>query len=891
MKTSTQANISSSSKGLALLVGVFLLLSAVLVALLAARDSSDDGDDGDRDFNNDPLKEELGAEDLAFSGAAAYGFVKAQTDFGPRPVGTLAHEQTALFLEASLEAFGLEVKTQEFSGEFDGVSRTFTNVIGRLPAKDPASPDAAKKDVIIFGAHYDTRDIAEHDPDPGKRNTPILGANDGGSGVAVLLELARVLSKMELSSTLEFVFFDGEDFEIAGEDPPLAGSTYHAKNLEKDARDRLFGMVLVDMVGDTKLEIKREVHSTDRVLDGIFGQAAKLDFAGFRDENGAQVVDDHLPYIQEGLPAVALIDIYFPEFGAPSYWHTTQDTLDKISGESLAVVGKTLELFVYNHSAYLRKDTFPNRGSYGLESASYRASLPGDEIVSSSDLALDVSGSLEMGSLSLEGPLVLENLQFLIHDKVHIGSEPVSRAGDRIILRNCSFISGAVTQDFYADIGPRVTLDNCSFIFNNEMDSSIFPDGRRKFGVGAQGSDMVFNNVLIKDSPGYGAFFMDSRNIQLKGGLVTGCKEGGLEFINATGHVTGLEARDNLEFGICLATGSAVWVEDSNFANTQLGEVCTSCGPLPAAPGIWARNSELHVENSFFTDNHVGVKLENSWAEVANSNFSGNSKGLDMDGSQLTAKNNSFQDCEEGLVSEHSALLLESNSFARNQRAVTLISSPEDSVPVLEGNRFVNDGFAISLWSSTVRVWNNSITGAEYGMSLTSPREIEVSSNQLANVGTGIFLTSLYNRENVNLSGHHQEIFNNSFRDFSAGISLSGALNLTNQNNSFLQGRNNSREWVQQWRLDITILNESIGTQIVVKQGDLVIKDTTLQSGENFRSLVVDEYWLSGGERTELKDYTVTVTRPPEGEGDPTEKSESIIVDTHTSLVVGLPSL
>jgi Zn-dependent M28 family amino/carboxypeptidase len=185
---------------------------------------------------------------------------------------------------------------------------------------------------ILLGAHYDTRIFADQDPDLEKRNQPVPGANDGASGVAVLLELARVLPET-YPGTIWLVFFDAEDNGgIQGWDWIL-GSRAFVDQLggQPDA------VVIVDMIGDADLNIKMEPSSDARLTAEIWSQAAELGYKEyFLPVPGPRVLDDHTPFLRAGIPAVDIIDFDY------LYWHTTADTLDKVSAESLQVVGETL---------------------------------------------------------------------------------------------------------------------------------------------------------------------------------------------------------------------------------------------------------------------------------------------------------------------------------------------------------------------------------------------------------------------------------------------------------------------------------------------------------------------------------------------------------------------
>ncbi len=189
--------------------------------------------------------------------------------------------------------------------------------------------DAAPQ--IIIGAHYDTRMAADQDPELVKRQLPVPGANDGASGVAVLIELGRSLPKDTVPVWL--VFFDAEDNgRIDGWDWIL-GSRAFAEELSTHPE----AVVIVDMIGDADLNIYLEQNSNASIRAEIWDTAEKLGYADkFINQEKFSMLDDHTPFLEAGIPAVDIIDFDYP------YWHTTQDTPDKVSAESLQTVGKTL---------------------------------------------------------------------------------------------------------------------------------------------------------------------------------------------------------------------------------------------------------------------------------------------------------------------------------------------------------------------------------------------------------------------------------------------------------------------------------------------------------------------------------------------------------------------
>lgn len=253
-----------------------------------------------------------------FNGSRAYADVQTQVAFGPRSPGSEGHAIAREWISSELKSSGWEVVIHNSSR----MGHPIHNILAKR------SKDAPE---IILGAHYDTRFFADQDPDPGKHSEPVPGANDGASGVAVLLELARSLPKDTVPVWL--VFFDTEDNgRIEGWDWIL-GSRAFVEEVEMNPH----AVVIADMIGDADLNIYLERNSDTAIREEIWDIAASLGhddvfIAGERHS----MLDDHTPFLEAGIPAVDIIDFDY------KYWHTTEDTPDKVSAESLQAVGETL---------------------------------------------------------------------------------------------------------------------------------------------------------------------------------------------------------------------------------------------------------------------------------------------------------------------------------------------------------------------------------------------------------------------------------------------------------------------------------------------------------------------------------------------------------------------
>ncbi len=265
-----------------------------------------------------------------FEGQRAYQHVLAQVSLGPRPVGSDALAKTADYIEAYLKSVGW--RPSRVVGEFRGLP--IVNILA-----DKGQPARATVGKILIGAHYDTRPVADRDPVAARRGEPILGANDGASGVAVLLELARVYDPAHSKYEVVLAFFDGEDKGGIEGWPFSVGADIVAERWASS----LSAMILVDMVGDRDLQIFYEGNSDPSLAGKIWATAQQLGYGKwFIPEVRYTLMDDHVPFLRRGVPAVDIIDFDYP------YWHTVEDTSDKVSAESLEMVGRVLLQYLYS---------------------------------------------------------------------------------------------------------------------------------------------------------------------------------------------------------------------------------------------------------------------------------------------------------------------------------------------------------------------------------------------------------------------------------------------------------------------------------------------------------------------------------------------------------------
>jgi len=262
---------------------------------------------------------------ITFDGSIAMKYIERQIEFGPRIPGSASSASMIDFVKKEMEFSGWIVENQNFI--FD--QENLTNVIAKSSNNPPK---------IIIGTHYDTRALSDNELSQSLKQTPVAGANDGASGTAVLLELGRTLSREELDIWL--VFFDAEDQGNLGNWEWSIGAQYFVDQLNFQPEY----VIIIDMIGDTNLEIYKENNSTASLVDTIWFEAEKLGYQSyFIQDYKYSIIDDHLPFINKGIPTCLIIDLDYP------YWHTTNDKLDKVSCQSLEIVGDVLTSWLSTH--------------------------------------------------------------------------------------------------------------------------------------------------------------------------------------------------------------------------------------------------------------------------------------------------------------------------------------------------------------------------------------------------------------------------------------------------------------------------------------------------------------------------------------------------------------
>ncbi len=323
-----------------------VLVIAVLIVTIASC-----GSEGKQEVVDTEKKEAKTVDIPRFDRDSAYMFIEKQMEFGPRVPGTEAHLKTRDYLVGELQRFGLETKVQNFSARnYLGQDMQGYNITGVYNKK-------AKKRLLLM-AHWDSRFIADNDPVADNRNQFVPGANDGASGVGVLLEIARVMQENPADIGVDIVFFDLEDQgEHQGNDPNTwcYGSQYWSKNLPRPATAYSYG-ILLDMVGAKNALFKYEGFSkryAPSVLDKIWSLASAMGYGNFfQKEDIGGVIDDHY-FVNTiaGIPSIDIIDKRpNTETGFFKHWHTVNDDIDIIDKATLRAVGQVLTAVIYRES-------------------------------------------------------------------------------------------------------------------------------------------------------------------------------------------------------------------------------------------------------------------------------------------------------------------------------------------------------------------------------------------------------------------------------------------------------------------------------------------------------------------------------------------------------------
>lgn len=307
---------------------------------------------GAKNNHNQTTAENTVVNKPKFDADSAYNYIAQQIAFGPRVPGTKSQQETALWLQNELSRHGAKVYVQNSEAKvFDGKTIPIINIIGSI------NPEAKSRVLLI--SHWDCRPFSDEDSDSSKHNQPVDGANDGASGVGVLLEIARLVGQQSPKVGIDIFLCDAEDYGapdwfkgLHREEYWALGTQAWCKKPHVDGYRANYG-ILLDMVGAKDATFYREYFS-DRyasdVVNRVWGTAANLGLSNyFINESGSGITDDHV-FVNRllGIPTIDIIDTRHDGDGAfYPYWHTSGDTLDKIDRETLAAVGNLLISLIY----------------------------------------------------------------------------------------------------------------------------------------------------------------------------------------------------------------------------------------------------------------------------------------------------------------------------------------------------------------------------------------------------------------------------------------------------------------------------------------------------------------------------------------------------------------
>jgi Zn-dependent M28 family amino/carboxypeptidase len=263
----------------------------------------------------------LQAPSLQFDSNRAWEHLRQLVSIGPRPAGSPAIGQARAYIEAELKASGVAFTEQAWDDQTPAGPIHMVNVIATIPG--------ASATRLVIAGHYDTKRF---------RQFRFVGANDGGSSAAFVVELARVLKARRNRLTIELLFLDGEEAvdEWQGTDHTYGSRHYVAEARRSGTLASLKALILVDMIADRDLRIRRDLNSTRWLSDIVWDAAKRVNQTGVFVSESTEIEDDHLPFVQAGVPSVDIIDLEYPA------WHTAQDTLDAVSARSMQVVGDVL---------------------------------------------------------------------------------------------------------------------------------------------------------------------------------------------------------------------------------------------------------------------------------------------------------------------------------------------------------------------------------------------------------------------------------------------------------------------------------------------------------------------------------------------------------------------
>ncbi|GAC1473805.1 MAG: M28 family peptidase [Isosphaeraceae bacterium] len=293
-------------------------------------------------FRTDEVQAAMVASPAPIDGKRAYKYLTQLCEIGPRSAGSPANARQREMVSKHFTEMGAKVREQPFTGN-DPKTQQPLNMVNLIGSWEP---NRTRR--IVIGAHYDTRPFPDEDPDSAKRKVPFIGANDGASGVALLMEIAHHLSKLPTPFGVDLVLFDGEEIVYSQGQFQLGEYFLGSKEFARlyadgvDSKElpyRYSAGIVLDMVGDRDLKIDQEEYSLNLapgLVREVWAVARSLKATAFRQRKGTAVSDDHLPLNNAGIPTIDIIDFDYP------HWHTSEDLPDKCSAASLEQVGRVV---------------------------------------------------------------------------------------------------------------------------------------------------------------------------------------------------------------------------------------------------------------------------------------------------------------------------------------------------------------------------------------------------------------------------------------------------------------------------------------------------------------------------------------------------------------------
>jgi len=695
------------STGIVFLISVLLIISGILAAVILNAPEEREKE-GENNWQPPPYHPYIPP---TFSGVIAEHFVVRQLEFGHRVPGTIQHDNCRDFIRETMKGFGYTVCYQNFT--WNGTS--MSNIIATNGFRGNYYPSPSAK-TLILGAHYDTRPYSERDPEV---NAPIMGANDGASGVAVLLELARVLSVHPVNLTTEFVFFDGEDTGFEGWQM-AQGSRVFTENLTGAEKRNITGAIVVDMVGDRNLDIYYENSSDPEMREAIWHEAEKLNYREFHRTGKGTIFDDHSRLEYVGISSVLIIDFDYP------YWHTQQDTLDKVSGESMEKVGRVVEKYIYTISDYT-----------GKEAKTSELQIPQGETRAMGGGVVQINGDILIkGTLRLKDTMLIVNAR-----EGHEHSLRIANGGGLIMENSTLAAPGAGIV--FTDYGKLTAED--SIIEQLWGDTQSSPNAG---GVQIYSGDFSFLNSTVRLSMTRGVFIRDSTALHSPAFInctITDNGEVGLYLYNASLSVENTVFERNGRGGIRVYRGS-IEVENCTFGLSYERGSCSSgsCGPPSPSYGIFLSEAEgeNRISGGGFSEVDYGISAEQlnssgGQIEVRDVRMNGLKMGMLFINSAGTLKDSEFNGTGIAVYSLKASPVITGNSIRGSETGIYL----KESGGGVERNRISDskrEGIYLENTSTVVR--DNIITGSGSGVHIRTPCSSEVRGNALLNNTDGLYI-------------------------------------------------------------------------------------------------------------------------------------------------------